>query len=178
MHETVKYQEWGDFHNDKVLKQSLKGWKQLYSLGKPSTWNYILFKTVAQPVPNCHLHSYLLPLLSSPLLSPTITISDFPTSKLIQPTFSRQLWYVRFLRKNGVAHIVNKIVQNAVLVCNLKNDRMSSVHFQGKPFNITVTQVYPPTTNAKEAEIEWFYEDLQDLPELKPKTNVLFIIGD
>ena len=63
-------------------------------------------------------------------------------------------------------------------MCNLKNDRMISVHFQGKPFNITVTQVYPPTTNAKEAEIEWFYEDLQDLPELKPKTNVLFIIGD
>ena len=85
---------------------------------------------------------------------------------------------MRFLRKNGVAHIVNKTVQNAVLVCNLKNDRMISVHFQGKPFSITVTQVYAPTTNAKEAEIEWFYEDLQDLLELKPKTNVLFIIGD
>ena len=59
--------------------------------------------------------------------------------------------------------MVNKIVQNAILVCNLKNDRMISVRFQGKPFNITVIQVYAPTSNAEEAEIEWFYEDLQDL---------------
>ena len=64
------------------------------------------------------------------------------------------------LRRNGVAIIVNKRVQNAVLGCNLKNDRMISVHFQGKPFNITVIQVYAPTTNAKEAEVEEFYEDL------------------
>ena len=85
---------------------------------------------------------------------------------------------MRILRKNGGAHIVNKRVQNAVLGCNLKNDRMISVCFQGKPFNITVIQVYVPTTKAKEAEIEWFYEDLQDLLELKPKTDVLFIIGD
>ena len=82
------------------------------------------------------------------------------------------------LRRNGVALIVNKRVKNAVLGCNLKNDRMISVGFQGKPFNITVIQVYAPTTKAKEAEIEWFYEDLQDLLELKPKTDVLFIIGD
>ena len=69
------------------------------------------------------------------------------------------------LRRNGVAILVNKKVQNAVLGCNLKNHRKISVHFQGKPFNITVIQVYAPTSNAEEAEVEWFYEDLQDLLE-------------
>ena len=69
------------------------------------------------------------------------------------------------LRRNGVALIVNRI-QNTVLQYNLKNDRIISVHFQGKPFNNTVTQVYAPSTNAKEAEAEWFYEDLQGLLEL------------
>ena len=73
------------------------------------------------------------------------------------------------LRRNAVALIVNKRVQNAVLECSLKNERMISVHFQGKPFNITVIQVYAPTTNAKEAEVEQFYEDLKDLLELTPK---------
>ena len=73
------------------------------------------------------------------------------------------------LRRNGVALIVNKRVQNAVLRCNLKNDRMISVHFQGKPFSITVTQVYAPTTNVDEAEVERLYEDLQDLLELTSK---------
>ena len=82
------------------------------------------------------------------------------------------------LRRNGVAITVNKRVQNAVLGCNLKNDRMISVRFQGKPFNITVIQVYAPTSNAEEAEVEWFYEDLQDLLELTPRKDVLFIIGD
>ena len=82
------------------------------------------------------------------------------------------------LRRDGVAIIVNKRVQNAVLGYNLKNDRMISVHFQGKPFNITVIQVYAPTSNAEEAEVEQFYEDLQDLLELTPKKDVLFIIGD
>ena len=106
------------------------------------------------------------------------------------------------LRRNGVAIIVNKRVQNALLGCNQKqqNDLCSflrqtiqyhsnpslypskttriSVHFQGKPFSITVIQVYAPTTNAEEAEDEWFYEDLQDLLELTPKTGVLFIIGN
>ena len=82
------------------------------------------------------------------------------------------------LEKNGVAIIVNKRVQNAVLGCNLKNDRMISVGFQGKPFNITVIQAYAPTSNTEEAEIEWFYEDLQDLLELTPPKDVLFIIGD
>ena len=82
------------------------------------------------------------------------------------------------LRRDGVAIIVNKRVQNAVLGCNLKNDRMISVRFQGKPFSITVIQVYAPTSNAEEAEVEWFYEDLQDLLELTPKKDVLFIIGD
>ena len=82
------------------------------------------------------------------------------------------------LRRIGVTIIVNKRVQNAVLGCNLKNDRMISVHFQGKPFNITVIQAYAPTSNAEEAEVEWFYEDLQDLLELTPKKDILFIIGD
>ena len=82
------------------------------------------------------------------------------------------------LRRNGVAIIVNKRVQNAVLGCNLKNDRMISVHFQGKPFNITVIQVYAPTSNAEEGAVEWLDEDLQDLLELPPKKDVLFIIGD
>ena len=68
--------------------------------------------------------------------------------------------------------------QNAVLVCNLKNDRMISVHFQGKPFNIRVIQVYAPTSNTEEAEVEWFYEDLQDLLELTPKKDILFNIRD
>ena len=82
------------------------------------------------------------------------------------------------LRRNGVAIMVNKRVRNAVLGCNLKNDRMISVCFQGKPFKITVIQVYAPTSNAEEAEVEQFYEDLQDLLELTPKKDVLFIIGD
>ena len=82
-----------------------------------------------------------------------------------------------FLRRSGIAIIVNKRVRNAVLGCNLKNDR-NSVCFQGKPFNITVIQVYAPTSNAEETEVEWFYEDLQDLLELTPKKDVLFIIGD
>jgi len=72
------------------------------------------------------------------------------------------------LRRNGVAIMVNKRVQNAVLGCNLKNNRMISVHFQGEPFNITVIQVYAPTSNAEEAEVERFYEDLQDLLGLTP----------
>ena len=81
------------------------------------------------------------------------------------------------LRRNGVAIMVNERVQNAVLGCNLKNNRMISVRFQGKSFNITVIQVYAPTSNTEEAEVEWFYEDLQDLLELTPKKDVLFIIG-
>lgn len=83
------------------------------------------------------------------------------------------------LRRNGIAIMVNKRVQNAVLGYNLKSDRMISVHFQGKSFNkITVIQVYAPTSNAEKAEVEWFYEDLQDLSELKPQKDVLFIIGN
>ena len=74
--------------------------------------------------------------------------------------------------------MVNKRVQHAVLGCNLKNDRMISVRFQGKPFNITVIQVYAPTSNIEEAEAEQFYEELQNLLELTPKKDVLFIIGD
>ena len=74
--------------------------------------------------------------------------------------------------------MINKRVQNAVLECNLKNDRMISVHFQGKPFNITVIRVYAPTSNAEEAGVERFYEDLEGLLELTPPKDVLFIIGD
>ena len=82
------------------------------------------------------------------------------------------------LRRNGVAIMVNKRVQNAVLGCNLKNDRMISIRFQGKPFNITVIQVYIPTSNAEEAEVERLHKDLQDLLELTPKKDVIFIIRD
>ena len=84
----------------------------------------------------------------------------------------------KWLRRNGVAFIVNKRVWNAVLWCNLKNDRNILVCLQGKPFSITVIQVCAPTTNAEEAEVEWLYEDLQDLLELTPKKDVLFIIED
>ena len=82
------------------------------------------------------------------------------------------------LRRNGVTIIVNKRVGNAVLGCILKNDRTIFVHFQGKPFSIMVIQVHTLTNNAEEAEVEWFYEDLQDLLELTPKKDALFIIGD
>ena len=78
------------------------------------------------------------------------------------------------LRRNGVAMIVNKRIRNAVLGCNLKNDRMISAHSQGKPFNITVIQAYAPITNAKEAEVDWFYADLQDLQELPPRKGCPF----
>ena len=85
------------------------------------------------------------------------------------------------LKRNGVAIIVNRRVQNAVLGCNLKNDRFCNLKicsFLSKPFNIMVIQVYAPTSNAEEAEVEQFYEDLEDLLELIPKNDVLFIIGD
>ena len=84
------------------------------------------------------------------------------------------IYYCRqeHLRRNGVAIMVNKRVQNAVLGCNLKNDRMIWVHFQGKPFNIRVIQVYAPISNAEEAEVERICEDLQDLLELTPKKDV------
>ena len=82
------------------------------------------------------------------------------------------------LRRNGVSIIVNKRVQNAVLGCKLKNDRMISVHFQGKLFSITVIQVYVPITNAEEAEVDQFYEDIQEFLELIPKKDILFITGD
>ena len=83
-----------------------------------------------------------------------------------------------YLRRNGVAIIVNKRVRNVVLGWYLKNNRMISVHFQGKLFNIMVIQVYVPTSNAEEAEVEQFYEDLRDLLELTHQKDVLFIIGD
>ena len=78
------------------------------------------------------------------------------------------------LRRNGVAIIVNKRVRNTVIGCSLKNNRMISVHFQGKLFNITVIQAYAPTSNTEEAEVEWFYEDLQDLLEQTPKKRCPF----
>ena len=82
------------------------------------------------------------------------------------------------LRRHGVAITINTSVQNTVLGCSLKSNRMISVHFQWKPFNITVIQVYAPTSNAEEAEVEWFYEDFQELLELTPPKDVLFITGD
>ena len=82
------------------------------------------------------------------------------------------------IRRNGVAIIVNKRVQNVILGYNLKNDRIISVQFQGKPFNITVIQVYTLTTNTEEVDVEQFYEHLQDILELTPPKEVLFIIGD
>ena len=81
------------------------------------------------------------------------------------------------LRRNGVAIMVNTRVRNVVLGCSLKNNKMISLHFQGKQFNITVIQVYAPTSNAEVTEVERFYEDLQDLLELTSKKDVLFIIG-
>ena len=82
------------------------------------------------------------------------------------------------LRRNGVAIMVNKRVRNAVIGCNLKNDRMISVRLQGKPFNITVIEVYAPTSNDEDAEVEQFYEELQDILELTLKKDILFIIRD
>ena len=83
-----------------------------------------------------------------------------------------------YLRRNGGASMVNKRVLHAVLRCNLKDERMISVRFQGKPFNITVIQAFAPMRNAEEAEVEWYCEDLQDLLELISKKDVLFIKGD
>ena len=85
-------------------------------------------------------------------------------------------WGQELLKRNGVALIVNKKVQNAVFGCDLMNNSMISVRFQGKPFNIIVIQDYTPNTNAEEAKVEWFYDVLQDL--LQHQNNVLFIIGD
>ena len=82
------------------------------------------------------------------------------------------------LRRNGVTTMVNKRVRNAAFGCNIKNNRMISVCFQGKPFNIMVIQACAPTSNAEEAEVERFYEELQDLLELTPRKDILFIIGD
>ena len=88
------------------------------------------------------------------------------------------LLFIRIPQRKWSSHHGQKRVRNAVLGCDLKNNRMIFVHFQGKPFNITVIQVYAPTSNAEEAEVERFYEDLQDLLELTPKRDVLFIKGD
>ena len=95
-------------------------------------------------------------------------------------TYDHYIYYCgqESLRRNGVVIIVNKRVRNAVLGCNLKNDRMISVHFQSKSFNTMVIQAYAPTSNTEEVEVERFYEDLQELLELTPKKDVLFIIGD
>ena len=82
------------------------------------------------------------------------------------------------LRRKGAAIMINQRVRNAVLGCRLKNDSMISVHFQDKPFNITVIQVYAPTISAEEAEVEQFYEDLEDVLELTPKEDLLFMIGN
>ena len=100
-----------------------------------------------------------------------INISGISSVKLTGiGEFNSDDHYIYYCRQDslrtGVALIVNNRVQNAVLGCNLKNDRMISIRFQGKPFNITVIQAYAPASNTEEAEVEWFYEDLQDLLEL------------
>ena len=107
-------------------------------------------------------------------------ISELKSTAMSEFNSDHYIYYCgqESFRRNGVAVMVNKSVRNAVLGCSLKNDRMISVHFQGKPFNITVIQEYPSTSKAEEAEVEQFYEDLQDLLELTPNKDVLFIIGD
>ena len=87
-------------------------------------------------------------------------------------------WLFSSFLLSAIRVVASTGLQNAVLGCNLKNNRIISVYFQGKPFNITLIQVYAPTSNAEEAEVEWFYEDTQDLLELTPKKDVLFNIGD
>ena len=107
-------------------------------------------------------------------------ISEVKWSGMVEFNFDDHYIYYcgqESLRRNGIALIVNKRIQNAVLGCSLKNDKMISVRFQGKPFNITVVQIYAPTSN-EEAKVEQFYKDLQDLLELTPKKEVLFIIED
>ena len=108
----------------------------------------------------------------------TLGISELKWTRWVNLTQMTYIYYCGLdsLRRNGVATIVNKRVWNAILGCNLKNNRMISVCFQGKSFNITVIQVCALTSNT--AEAEQFYEDLQDLLELTPKKDVLFIIGD
>ena len=96
-------------------------------------------------------------------------MGEFNSDDIIPTTVGQES-----LRRNGVAIIVKKRVRNAVLGCNLKNDRMICICFKGKPFSITVIQVYAPNSNAEEAEVEWFYEDLQDLLELTPKNRHSF----
>ena len=98
-------------------------------------------------------------------------VTIYSLDVLLSQSGTSLLFHVQFFT-------VDKRVQNAVLGCSLKNDRMISVHFQRKPFNITAIQVYAPTSNAEDAETEQFYEDLQDLLEVTPKKDVLFIIGD
>ena len=105
-------------------------------------------------------------------------INELKYTGMVEFNSDDYYWGQESLRRNGVAIMVNKRVRNAVLGCNLKNDRMTSVHFQGKQFSITVMQLSAPTSNAEEAEVESFYEDLWDLLELTPKKDVLFIIGD
>ena len=105
-------------------------------------------------------------------------ISELEWTGMGEPNSDNHYIYYRgqeSLRRNGVVITVNKKVQNAVLGCNLKNDKIISVHFQGNPFSITVIQVCAPPSNAEEAEVEWFYEDLQGLLELTLKKDVLFI---
>ena len=107
-------------------------------------------------------------------------ISEVKWSGMVEFNFDDHYIYYcgqESLRRNGAAIVVNKRIQNAVLGCSLKNDKMISVRFQGKPFNITVVQIYAPTSN-EEAKVEQFYKDLQDLLELTPEKDIIFIIGD
>ena len=131
-------------------------------------WNFLAFSMIQQMLA-------IWSLVPLPFLKPAWTsgMGEFNSD-------DHYIYYCgqESLRRNGIAIMINKRVQNVVLGCTLKNDRMISVRFQSKPFKITVIQVYAPTSNAEEADVERFCEDLQDLLELTAKKDVLFIIGD
>ena len=152
-----------------VIKVKTNGHKEQYCIG---SWN-------VRPV-----NQGKLEVIKQEMARVNVNILGFSELKWTEmDKFNSDDHYIYYcgqesLRRNGVALIVNRRVQNAVFECSLKNDRMISVHFQGKPFNSTVIQVCASTSNAEEAEAEWFYEDLQDLLELMPPKYVLFIIGD
>ena len=141
---------------------------------KPRDWKHFLSKMKYLKQRNKHEESV------SQILFFEIIVSSYIALFRGQNSDDHYIYYCEqeSLRRNGVAIIVNKRVQKAVLGGNLKNNRMISVCLQGKPFSITVIQVYAPTSNAEEAEVEWFYEDIQDLLELTLKKDVLFIMED
>ena len=160
----------------RVSSQSISGWISC-------TGRWVLHHWVTREAHFNFTHILILLLAKNLLFSkyyPTSEVRDILGISKLKWTgtgeFNSDDHYIYYcaresLTRNGLAIMVNKRVQNAVLGCNLKNDRMISVHFQGNPFNITVIQVYAPASNAEEAEVERFYEDLQDLLELTPPSK-------